>query len=121
MKRVMVIDDTPDTLEITTQVLKMNNFEVKAYERARPALDELSSGRKYDLVLLDMRMPDLSGIDFCKDVRANPKTKKTRIVFFTASSDLDKSLLKKWGVLGYIFKPFHIDELVKEVNMYMRK
>jgi len=121
MTKIMVIDDTPDTLEATKIILEMKNFKSLTYDKAQIAIDDLKKGEKPDLILLDIRMPDISGPDFCKIIRDDEKLKKLKIVFFTASSDIDKKLLKQTGALGYIFKPFDMDKLEKDVMRYIKK
>lgn len=115
----MVVDDQPDTVELATAILEMNEFEVLAFTEPRKALDSLKSGSKPDLIILDVRMPDLSGPELCNEVRKDDKIKNQKIAFFTASSDADNNLLKETGALGFIFKPFDNDKLVEDVNHYL--
>lgn len=121
MKKIMVIDDTPDTLELAKAVLEMDGFKVIEYLESKKALDSLRSGNLPDLILLDLRMPEISGPDFCKIIRKEEKLKNLKIVFFTASSDADENILKKYNVLGYIFKPFNNDQFVKDIRNYLKK
>jgi len=118
-KNIMVVDDEPNTLELAKVILEMKSFKVTTFDIAKDALTALSKGTLPDLILLDMRMPQISGPDFCKKVKENPKLKKIKIVFFTASSNKDENILKQTGVLGYIFKPFDNDDFVKQVNKYL--
>jgi CheY-like chemotaxis protein len=117
-KYIIVVDDEDNTLELTKAVLEMNGFKVDTFDMAQPALDALNKNIP-DLVLLDMRMPQIAGPDFCKKVKENPKLKNLKIVFFTASSFMDDKVLKESGALGYIFKPFDNEDLVKQVNKYL--
>ena len=118
MKEIMVVDDEPDTLELVKAVLEMNGFKVNVFDTATGALTALNKDRP-SLVLLDMRMPEVSGVDFCKKVRATPKLKNLKIVFFTASGNNDVALLKQSGALGYIFKPFDNDDFVRQVKKFI--
>lgn len=120
MSRIMVVDDEIDTVTLLDAILEINGFESITFTSAKEALEELNHGKLPDLLLLDMRMPEISGPDFCEKVRKTEKLKKLKIVFFTASSDLDKSLLEKHGVLGFIFKPFDNDQLVQDINKYVK-
>ncbi|MFH2020608.1 MAG: response regulator [archaeon] len=117
-KTIMVVDDEPSTIELTQAILEMNGFEPITFTRAKEALEALKKGSIPDLLVLDMRMPEISGPDFCKELRKNKKFDKLKIVFFTASSDMDNSILQKYKVLGFIFKPFNNDEFVKEVQKF---
>ena len=84
------------------------------------AMNVLKAGYLPDLLILDMRMPEMSGIDVCEELRKNPKFGRLKIVFFTASSDLDGELLRRFSVLGFIYKPFDIKKLVEQVRKYIQ-
>ena len=118
-KMIMVVDDEPNTLELAKVVLEMNNFNAITFDSAKEALDTLNKNEIPDLILLDMRMPQISGLDFCKRVKENPKLKDIKIVFFTASGSKDDEIVNQTGVLGYIFKPFDNDDLVRQVKQYL--
>ena len=119
-KKIMVVDDEPDTLILVKAVLEPEGFKVDDFDSSQKALDALNKGIHPDIILLDMRMPIISGSDFCDRVFKDKKLKDLRIVFFTASSDLDKEIAKQNGAKGYIFKPFDNNELVKQVNKYLK-
>ncbi|MBN2422313.1 response regulator [Candidatus Woesearchaeota archaeon] len=120
-KTIMVVDDEPDTLELAKAILTMNGFNVQVFDTAKGALDALKAGKAPDLIILDMRMPQISGPDFCEKVRTELKLTKQKIVFFTASSFKDNALVKKYKVLGYIFKPFDNDKLVEDIKKFLSK
>ena len=109
--------DEPDTVELVDAILGAEGFNVIKYESSEKALNSIKKGEKPDLILLDLRMPVISGPDFCTEL--NKAKIKLKIVFFTASSDLDKALAKKSGALGYIFKPFSNEDLVREIKKYL--
>lgn len=118
-KKIFVIDDEPDTLELCNAVLSMKDFDVKTFISAKEALNALKEGNIPDLVILDIRMPEISGPDFCRIVREDEKLKNLKIVYFTASSEQDQHLIKESKVLGYIFKPFDNEDIVKQINKYI--
>lgn len=121
-KKIMLVDDTPDTLEVTQEILILKGYEVKSFDNSLKAFDELQKNRFIpDLLLLDMRMPGLDGPTFCDKLRKSEHTKHIRVAFFTASGDLDKKALEKKGVLGYVYKPYTIDGLVKQIEGYLKK
>ncbi|MFH0875038.1 MAG: response regulator [archaeon] len=121
-KTIMVVDDEPDTIELTKAILEMNGgFEPITFTRAKEALEALKNKSMPDLLVLDMRMPEISGPNFCAELRKSKKFDKLKIVFFTASSDMDNNLLKKYNILGFIFKPFDNEELIKQINGYLKK
>ena len=118
-KKIMVLDDESNTVELVKAVLEIGGFEVLPFTEPNAALEHLEKGDLPDLMLLDMRMPAISGPDLCDKLAQNPKFRELKIVFFTASSDFDRGLLQKHGVKGFIFKPFDNDGLVAEVKKYL--
>jgi CheY-like chemotaxis protein len=118
-KNIMVVDDTVDNIELMHTILSMNGFNPTTFTNPLDAMSALKKMEQLpDLLILDMRMPNLSGVEFCTELRKDTKFDKMRIVFFTASSDLDKTLLDKYHVLGFIYKPFDIKGLVDQVTRY---
>ena len=119
MAKIMVVDDEPDTLELAKTVLELDSFEVNTFSSSLTAFDELKKGNLPDLIVLDMRMPELAGPEFCEQVRKDEKLKHLKIVYFTASSEKSDPNLQRHGVLGYIFKPFDNDKFIEEVKKYI--
>ena len=91
------------------------------FNSAKNALDALFSESNPDLLLLDVRMPEISGPAFCEKVRSKDDLKNLRIVFFTASGkeDVDEILIKKYNVLGFISKPFDMQDLQVQIEKYL--
>jgi len=119
MFKIMVVDDEPDNIELMKIILSKHSFEPILFTKPVEALKALKSGVWPDLLILDMRMPVMSGTDFCIELRKDSKFDKIKIVFFTASSDLDDELLRKYGARGFIYKPFNINELIQQINKFL--
>ncbi|TCO65695.1 two-component system response regulator MtrA [Actinocrispum wychmicini] len=116
--RVLVVDDDPALAEMLTIVLRGEGFDTAVVadgSRALPALREL----KPDLVLLDLMLPGMNGIDVCKAIRAESGVP---IVMLTAKSDtVDIVLGLESGADDYVVKPFKPKELVARVRARMRR
>ena len=116
--RVLVVDDDPALAEMLTIVLRGEGFDTAVVadgSRALPALREL----KPDLVLLDLMLPGMDGIDVCKAIRAESGVP---IVMLTAKSDtVDIVLGLESGADDYVVKPFKPKELVARVRARMRR
>ena len=120
VKKIMVVDDEQDILELVKVILESQGFEVNAFINAKEALTELETKDCPDLLILDIRMPNISGYDFCKIVRKNKKLDNLKIAVFTASSNLGQSFLElNHNVIGFISKPFDNKKLVSDVNKYL--
>lgn len=119
MNKVLVVDDTFDTIELMRIVLSSHGFEPITFTSPNKAFEYLKNNALPDLLILDMRMPEMNGTEFCDELRKDHKFDHLKIVFFTASSDLDHELLTKHHVLGFVYKPFDIKGLVKQINDYI--
>ena len=118
-KTVVIIDDEKSITELVTTILNQSKINVICFNNPKEALNEIKKNVKPDLILLDMRMPQLSGPEFCKLVREDEEIKDIKIIFFSASDDINASLLKKYNIEGFIQKPFDIHEFSKEVIHYL--
>jgi len=116
--RVLVVDDDPALAEMLTIVLRGEGFETAVVgegTKAMPALREL----KPDLVLLDLMLPGMSGIDVCRAIRAESGVP---IVMLTAKSDtVDVVLGLESGADDYVVKPFKPKELVARLRTRLRR
>ena len=120
MKRILVIDDLPENVFMLQDRLEHEGYEVlTAYDGStgiEKAVLELP-----DLILLDVMMPDITGIEVCKTLVANPKTKNIPIILVTAKSGAEdtKEGLEA-GAFDYIKKPFNRIELLARVNSALK-
>lgn len=116
--RVLVVDDDPALAEMLTIVLRGEGFETAVVgdgNRALPAMREL----KPDLVLLDLMLPGMNGIDVCKGIRAESNIP---VVMLTAKTDtVDVVLGLESGADDYVMKPFKPKELVARVRARLRR
>ena len=114
MKRILHVDNEPDTLASVKTILEKEGYDVTSVSTGMEAVKEIQVDG-YDLVLLDIMMPDLSGWDvFTRVMKVSPKYK---IVFLSVLDVTSERLaeLKKHGLTGYITKPFDRDVFVKKV------
>ena len=113
---VLVVDDNYANLEVLGKQLQENNLEVEFATDGETALKWIDS-QQFDLVLLDVNMPGLSGFDVCKLIKANPKHADLPIIFVTANNDID-SIVKAFdiGAIDFIAKPFINKEVVTRVK-----
>ncbi len=114
-KRILHVDDEPDTLEVVKVILEKEGFNVHSVESGKGALKEVELN-SYDLLILDVMMPDMSGWDLF--TRISEIKKGYKVIFLTVL-EISESRLKKLkdhGVKDYITKPFDKNELVARVN-----
>lgn len=121
MSKILVVDDEKDIVELISYNLEKEGFPVlKAYD-GEAAL-RITKTQKPDLVILDLMLPGISGIDICKALRNNPETAGLPIIMVTAKSDeTDKIIGLEIGADDYITKPFSVKELVARVRAVLRR
>jgi len=113
----MVVDDEENLLFLLNKILESEGFDVITADNGRECL-ELLKKEKPDMILLDMMMPGITGIDVAEAIRSNPKTRNMKIIFLTVvkSNEIRKDRLKKIKALDYIEKPFDNKDLVRRVK-----
>ncbi|MEQ9425376.1 MAG: response regulator transcription factor [Cyclobacteriaceae bacterium] len=119
MARILIVEDEPNMRLGLKDNLEFENFEVALAEDGESGL-RMMEGQNFDLVLLDIMMPKLSGIDMCKAVRK--KGIEVPIIFLTAKGEeLDTVLGLEIGADDYITKPFSLRELLARVKAVLRR
>jgi CheY-like chemotaxis protein len=113
MKQILVVDDNQNILNLVEIILKSSGYGCTKANTAKQAL-ELIYDNNYDLILMDLAMPEMSGIDVLKKLRQDGMLNRRKVVFFTASSltESEKDDLRKIGALDAMKKPFSKAELL---------
>jgi len=115
-RTVLVVDDSESIREVVTFTLENEGFKVKSGIDGKDALRHLN-GDKIDLVITDLHMPVMNGIEFIKVVRNSPDYKMIPILFLTTESQIEKKLeAKEAGATGWIIKPFVPAKLIAAIN-----
>ena len=117
-KKILIIDDEPDILKVTTFRLEKNGYKVFAAVNGKEALDLLRK-QTPDLILLDLVLPRMSGHELCKHIKAQEKLKDIPIVLFTASSTSVKEKARALGADDFLLKPFSPEELLNKIKEFL--
>ncbi len=116
MKRVFVVDDEPDVVELIETVLELEGYEVETETSGRRALARMLQAPP-DLVLLDLMMPDLDGMELLKLLRAQPQGADVPVIIVSArTGQLDQIGSLQLGANAYICKPFSNRDLLAQVE-----
>ncbi len=120
MKQILVVEDDNDIRELLEYNLNREGFEVTVCGNGQAGLEKALEGR-FDLIILDLMLPIMNGIEVCKRVRENPETRAVPIIMLTAKSE-ETDIVFGLGVGAddYITKPFGIKELVARVYTRLR-
>ena len=119
MKKILIIEDDPATIAGLSDSLAEEHFEVATAMSGQMGYEKAKEG-EYDLIILDLMLPDKNGIDVCKDLR---KIKvNTPILMLTGKKEeIDKVIGLEIGADDYVTKPFSIRELVARVKAILRR
>lgn len=120
-KNILIVDDEPHLVQLAAYNLKKARFTVFSAEDAEEALQEIKK-TPIDLVLLDLMLPGIQGMELCRLLRSNPKTTNIPIIMLTAKSEeSDKIHGLETGADDYMTKPFSPKELIARVNAVLRR
>lgn len=121
MTKILIAEDEHDILDLIAFTLRYNGYEVIVATNGEDAL-ELALKERPDLVLLDIRMPRMSGYEVCQSLKTNDSVKDIPVVFLSAKgqeSEVDAGIAA--GAVAYILKPFAPDQLVARVSELIGK
>ena len=117
--RILIIEDEYKLAEIIATKLKEEKYETDISIDGEDGLDKALS-EIYDLIILDIMLPKINGIEILKEIRKNKQD--TKVIMLTAKSTLEDKLAGfEYGANDYVTKPFHIEELIARVNVQLRK
>ncbi len=120
-KKILVVDDEPDIVELVSYNLKKEGFLIDPALDGETALTKIKKGG-YGLIILDLMLPGLQGIDLCRIIRNNPETASLPIIMLTAKGEeVDRILGLEMGADDYITKPFSPRELIARVKAVLRR
>jgi phosphate regulon transcriptional regulator PhoB len=120
-KHIFVVDDETDLVELVSYNLKKEGFFVDSASDGESALAKIRKD-KYDLLILDLLLPGIQGIELCHILRNNPKTASLPIIMLTAKGEeIDKIVGLEIGADDYVTKPFSPRELVARVKAVLRR
>jgi CheY-like chemotaxis protein len=121
-KKVLVVDDNEDITDMIHSMLESSPYSCVTANTGRQCLD-LVKRQNFDLILLDMAMPEMSGIDILTKLKENNLAQKSKIVLVTASpmyTEMDlKKIKEDYGAIERVKKPFTDEELLTVIEKYI--
>ena len=119
--RIVIIEDEKDIVELLRYNFRKEGFEVESFTRGGDGLEYLRR-HSASLVILDILLPDLDGLEICKRMRADERLKSVPVIFLTAKGEeIDRVLGLEIGADDYVVKPFSPRELVARVKAVLRR
>ena len=121
MPLVIFVDDSETALASTRMVTNSMPIEVKQYTEATVALAEIKAGMTPDLIITDLNMPVMNGLEFLQALRAVPSTSRTPTLMLTTETKAElKQQGKALGLTGWIVKPFNPAQLKQAITRVLR-
>ncbi len=119
-KTFLVVDDSASMRQLVSFTIKDAGYDVLVAENGKDAVGKLG-GKKVDMVITDLNMPEMDGIEFIRKLRSMPEYKFVPIVMLTTESQEGKKQEgKQAGASGWIVKPFQPDQLMDVVKKFVR-
>ncbi len=120
MSKILIVDDVPKNIQMAMNILKNEGHHMYYAQSGLKAL-ELIEKNDFDLILLDVMMPEMNGYEVCKKLKSDSKTSEIPVVFLSGKdSTTDIELAYEVGGVDYVIKPFISIELITKANMYVR-
>ena len=119
MAKILIAEDEADIRELIKLTLSFGGFDVAAAENEQQAV-ELAQLDTYDLILMDVQMPILSGYEACRAMKEIPELKDVPVIFLSAkgqSFEVNEGL--EAGAVDYVLKPFDPSDLVRRINQVL--
>ena len=118
--RVLVVEDEPDLGNTVAYALRASGYDAQVADRGESALGALQSFSP-DLILLDLMLPDMSGLDICRKVRSRKESDQPAIIMVTArAQEVDRVVGFEVGADDYVVKPFSVRELMLRIEARLK-
>ncbi len=116
---ILAIDDTPENLALLSQMLTEKGYKVRSVTKGSTAIRGAKAAPP-DLILLDVKMPEMNGYEVCRQLKADPGTANIPVIFISALGDVfDKVKAFKAGGVDYITKPFQVEEVLARLDTHL--
>ena len=121
-KNILVIEDEPDIRKNLEYNLGREGFIVSSEASLNSAEKKLQNNNDFSLILLDLMLPDGSGLDLCKKIKGNPETESIPVIILTAKDDeVDRVVGFELGADDYVTKPFSVRELILRIKAVLKR
>ncbi len=117
--KILIVDDIPQNIQIVGEILKSNGYYIAFAQSGKTALSLIEQNH-FDLILLDVMMPEMSGYEVIQRIKSKEKTKSIPVIFLTARSEAEDTIHGfRLGAVDYITKPFNSAELLARVKTHI--
>lgn len=126
MSKTVVFVDDSKTVLLTAQMavkplIENGSIEFRSYENPLDLLEDVANGFRYDLLITDVNMPQMNGLDMARELKSNPNVKMKPILALTTENAAEKKTqAKEIGLAGWITKPFSPEKLLMGIKRVLR-
>ena len=116
---ILIVDDVPANLELLSAIIRDRGYEPRPVPSGKLALLAAQADPP-DLILLDIRMPEMNGFEICERLKADTVLKDIPVIFVTALTDTEKKVKAlSMGAVDYVTKPFQVEEVCARVETHL--
>ena len=117
---ILAIDDTPENLQLLSQLLTERHYKVRSVTKGKTAL-RAAQAAPPDLILLDINMPEMGGYEVCEQLKADERTREVPVIFISALGEtLDKVRAFQVGGVDFVTKPFQVEEVLARIETHLQ-
>ncbi len=117
--RILIVDDVPKNIQVVASILKEEGFQMAFAQSGRSALEQARAAG-FDLILLDIMMPEMDGFEVCRQLKDDDALKDIPVIFLSAKTDSDSTVRGlQMGAVDYVSKPFNSAELLARVRTHL--
>ena len=119
---ILIVEDEKDLVRTLEYNLRQEGYRTRSALTGREALEQAAAKPVPDMILLDLMLPDISGLEVCKSLRADGSTQNIPILMLTAKGDeVDRIVGFEVGADDYVVKPFSVRELMLRIKAVLRR
>jgi DNA-binding response OmpR family regulator len=120
MSKILILDDDLDLLTVVKSLLRKKGFEVFAFSDWRKAWEAVKT-YKPNLILLDVFLTGIDGLDVCKKLKASYFTRNIPIIMFSSYPNIAETAIYEFGADDFLAKPFELNDMVKKIRHILSK
>ncbi len=115
MSKILILDDDMDLLSVVKSLLKNKGFDVWTFANWQKAWDNIRNN-KPNLILLDVFLKGIDGMDVCKKIRSTSSTRNIPIIMFSSYPNIAQTAIDEFGADEFIAKPFELNDMVNKIR-----
>jgi len=120
MSKILILDDDLDLLTVIKSLLRKRDFEVLAYTDWQKAWEAVKT-YKPNLILLDVFLTDIDGLDVCKKLKSSYFTRNIPVIMLSSYPNIAETAIYEFGADDFLAKPFEVNEMVKKIGQVLSK